>query len=362
MVNWIIVMSNAAATAGVAIMGSEYIAPVVLPAWPVHKAVLAISVTSTIIIYIVNLIGIRVSALLLNGLMVVKIGLLLLIIGAVFFVSGQPSTAVVQAPPDTGMGMFKAFAMCFIPIFFTYGGYQHTMNFGNDIEHANKTMPRAIFYGISIVLVLYLGVNYAYYKILGFNGLAHSPTIAADITGLIFGRFAYTLVSVIMFFSVMAYVNVTVMTNPRIYFAMAEDKVLPPIFKRVNAKTQVQEFSVTLFCCFILLTLFFLDTFQNILEHVMFFDSISLITAAAAIFILRYRAGKQGEPAQIFKLKGYPFLPAVFIAVYIAVNISVFYANPDAAKSGFILFALGFPLYYLIKFAGNRKLQHHKQT
>jgi len=273
-----------------------------------------------------------------------------LVIGAVFFVHGPATPVDVVTVSSSPRSMLGAFAMCFIPIFFTYGGYQHTMNFGNDIKNAKRTMPRAIFYGITMVMFLYLAVNYSYYKILGFNGLAHSPTIAAEISGLIFGSLGSKIVSVIMFISVMAYVNVSVMFNPRIYYAMAEDGVLPGIFKRLNSRTQVQEFAVTLFCAFILLTLFFMGSFQAILTQVMFFDSISLIAAAAAIFILRYRAVKQGEPDNIFKMKGYPFLPAIFILVYTAVNISVFYANPAASKGGFVLFILGFPLYYFIKF------------
>ncbi len=355
MVNWIIVISNAGATAGVAIMGAEYIAPVLLPGMAHGTAIPLITVTSTIILYIINMIGIRVSAKFLNGLMLIKLGMLVLLISAVFFVRGDHAQEVAIVQQHSTSEMFKAFAMCFIPVFFAYGGYQQTMNFGNDIPNANKTMPRAIFYGITIILLVYLLVNYSYYKVLGFSGLAHSTTLASDIMGLMFGSIAFKVVSVVMFLSVMAYVNVSLMSNPRIYFAMAEDNILPPIFKRFNHKTQVQEFSLTIFCSFILITLFFISSFQKILEHVMFFDSISLITAAAAIFILRYRAQKDGEPKNIFKIKGYPVLPAIFILVYLAVNISVFYANPQAAISGFILFILGFPLYYLVKYALSKK-------
>jgi basic amino acid/polyamine antiporter, APA family len=361
MVNWIIVISNAAGTAGVAIMGAEYIAPVLFPFVSHDIAVPAITVSSTITLYVINMVGIRVSAKLLNGLMFVKLGLLLLLITAVFFVRSPHAQEVAVMPHQSAGSMLMAFAMCFIPIFFTYGGYQHTMNFGNDVHHASRTMPRAIFYGISIVLFIYLSVNYAYYKILGFSGLAHSPTVASDISGLIFGPVAFKLVSVIMFLSVMAYVNVSIMANPRVYFAMAEDKILPPIFKRLNHKTQVQEFALTVFCGFILVTLFFISSFQKILEHVMFFDSISLMAAAACIFILRRRATAGDNGKQVFKMRGYPFLPACYILVYLAVNVSVFYANPIAAVSGFILFVSGFPLYYLIKFALDKKRELYKE-
>ena len=355
MVNWIIVISNAASTAGVAIMGAEYIAPVLLPDVSHNTAIQLVTVSSIVILYIINMIGIKVSAKLLNGLMLIKLSLLVLLIAAVFFVRGEHSQEINVVHNNSSSDMWKAFALCFIPVFFTYGGYQQTMNFGNDVPDARRTMPRAIFYGISIVLIIYLAVNYSYYKVLGFSALQHTTTLASDISGLMFGSIAYKFVSVLMFFSVMAYVNVSVMSNPRIYFAMAEDKVLPPIFKKINGKTQVQEFALTLFCIFVLLTLFFMSSFQKILEYVMFFDSISLIAAASAIFILRHRAKKTGEPADIYKIKGYPFFPAFYILIYMAVNISVLYANPNAATWGFILFISGLPLYYLLKFALNKK-------
>jgi APA family basic amino acid/polyamine antiporter len=354
MVNWVVILSNAGATAAVAIMGAEYIAPILFPTLRHETAILLVTVSSIVILYLINLTGIRTSARLMNGLMFVKLGMLALLIAAVFLVKGAPSqpTPAVQS---TG-NMLKAFIMCFIPIFFTYGGYQQTINFGKDIAGARKTMPRAIFYGIAIILVVYLSVNYSFYKVLGLSGLAQSKTIAADMMGLLAGPAASKIVAVVMFLSVMAFVNVGLMSNPRVYFAMAEDGILPPIFKRVNTRTQVQEFALTFFCAFILLTLVFISSFQKILEHVMFFDSIGFITAAASIFILRHRAAKEGETEDVFRIKGYPILPALFILVYFAVNISVFYANPTAAMSGFVLFVLGMPLYYFIQWAlGRRK-------
>jgi APA family basic amino acid/polyamine antiporter len=356
MVNWVIVISNAASTAGVAIMGAEYIAPVLLPNVTHQLAMQLITVTSIVILYIINMIGIKVSSKLLNGLMIIKLSMLVLLISAVFLVKGDHTVASnVLVENQSSSDMWKAFLLCFIPVFFTYGGYQQTMNFGNDVQNARRTMPRAIFFGITIVLLIYLLVNYSYYKILGLGGMQHTTTLAADITGMMFGDIAHKLVSVIMFLSVMAYVNVSVMSNPRIYFAMAEDKVLPPIFMKLNNKTQVQEFALTLFCTFILLTLFFLSSFQKILEYVMFFDSISLIAAASAIFVLRYRAKKQGEPIDIFKIKGYPVLPAFYVLIYMAVNLSVMYANPTASLWGFILFVSGLPLYYLIRYVLNKR-------
>src|ERR1044072_504553 len=78
MVNWIVVLSNAGATAAVAIMGAEYIAPVLLPSLAHDTAIPVITVSAMVILYLVNFIGIRVSAKMMNVLMFVKLGMLFL--------------------------------------------------------------------------------------------------------------------------------------------------------------------------------------------------------------------------------------------------------------------------------------------
>lgn len=352
MVNWMTVISNAASTASVAIIGAEYIQPILLPNTESGIAIKIITLTSIVLLYGINLAGIKMSARMLNILMLIKIALIVMLIAAVF-VTPTAAAAEQQAPTLSATHWLGAFWLCFVPVFFTYGGYQQTMNFGGDIPDAVRKMPRAIFYGITIILVLYLLVNYSYYHVLGFEGLKNTNTLAADVARALLGDYAFRAIAVIMFLSVMAYVNASIMSNPRVYYAMAEDKVLPAIFKRVNSRTQVQEFGVTIFVAFIVLTLFFSSSFIQVLGYVMFFDSISLITAAAAIYVLRHRAKKTGDPEGIYKMKGYPWMPAVFILVYSLVNISVLISNPEASLIGFVLFLSGFPLYLML-----RKLIH----
>ena len=345
MVNWMTVISNAASTASVAIIGAEYVQPILLPNMAPDFAIKIITLSSMVILYGINMIGIKMSARILNVLMIIKIALIALLIAAVFASPSHTESVSVTTTSLSSTDWIKAFWLCFVPVFFTYGGYQQTMNFGGDIPNASRTMPRALFYGIAIILTLYLMVNFSYFRVLGFEGLKNSNTLAADVARVLLGDAAFKVVAIIMFLSVMAYVNASIMSNPRVYYAMAEDKVLPAIFKKVNSRTQVQEFGVSIFVAFIVLTLFFSSSFIQVLSYVMFFDSISLITASAAIFVLRHRAKKTGDPEGIFKMKGYPWMPALFIIVYSLVNISVLISNPQASLIGFVLFLSGFPIY-----------------
>ncbi|MBK5280339.1 MAG: amino acid permease [Bacteroidia bacterium] len=348
MVNWMTVISNAASTAIVAIIGAEYINPVLLPQFDHDTGVKITTISAVLILYLINLLGIKMSARALNILMIIKIGLIALLISSIFFAPPAPASTTVL-PTMTTNEMLKAFWLCFVPVFFTYGGYQQTMNFGSDVPNASRTMPRAIGYGIAIILTLYILINFTYFRVLGFEGLQSSTTLASDVAGKVLGDYAFKVIAVIMFLSVMAYVNASIMSNPRVYYAMAEDKVLPAIFKKVNERTQVQEFAVTFFVGFMILTLFLSSSFSKVLNYVMFFDSIALVSASAALFVLRYRAKKTGEPAGIYKMKGYPYLPAIFIIVYSLVNISILVSNPQASAIGFILFVSGLPLYWVLK-------------
>ncbi len=349
MVNWITVIANAGSAAGVAVIGAEYINPLIFPGLEHDLGVRITTISAIVVLYIINYLGIKMSARILNVLMIIKIGLIVLLISAVFVAEPAPEGAAAPSGIFTLADGFKAFLLCFVPIFFTYGGYQQTINFGSDVPRAGRSVPRAVAFGIAIILTLYLLVNFSYFRVLGFEGIKSSTALASDMAGIVLGGRASKIFAVVMFFSVMAYVNSSLLSNPRIYYAMAEDGVLPAAFKKVNGRTQVQELALSFYAAIIIVVLFFLSSFMGIIEYVMFFDSIGMAAAAASVFVLRHRAKLNGEPEGIYKTRLYPFMPVLFIAVYAAVNVSVLVANPRTSLIGFILFASGLPLYLGLK-------------
>lgn len=218
MVNWMTVISNAASTAIVAIIGAEYINPLIMPDIGHDLGIQITTITAIVILYVVNMLGIKMSARALNVLMIIKISLIVLLIAAVFMPS-SPRPLVTPSPhllaPSSIGGQLNSFWLCFVPVFFTYGGYQQTMNFGSDVPDAGRTMPRAIFWGIAIILVCYLLINVSYYHVLGMDGLRSSTALASDMATYIIGPVGSKVIAVVMFLSVMAYVNASIMSNPR---------------------------------------------------------------------------------------------------------------------------------------------------
>src|ERR1700744_688919 len=270
MINWVAVISNAASVAAVAIVGAEYINPYILPASLQNATGVEITgIGQVLLLYLINFLGIKMSARTQNVLTIFKIGLILVLCTAVFKSDALPAAHPITAPANS---LIKAFALSLVAVFFTYGGYQQTINFGGDVIKAQTNIPKGIFLGMGTVIFLYLSVNFAYYKILGIGGLQGNTQLAAKMGGYIFGQVGFKIVSLLLFGSIMAYINVNILSNPRMYYAMAEDKILPPIFKRVNPNTQVQSFAMSFFVVIILLILMFVQSFGTVLDYIMFFD------------------------------------------------------------------------------------------
>ena len=138
------------------------------------------------------------------------------------------------------------------------------------------------------------------------------------------------------------------LSNPRVYFAMADDGVLPKVFRQTNEKTQVQEFSLAVFAIFLVVVLFFFETFKDLLSYVMFFDSIGMVSTAATIFILRRRADNVKEG--IFQISfGKNVIPALFIFIYAVVAVTALWSSPQNVLKALLLFSLGMPIYWLMK-------------
>lgn len=350
-INCIILVSNAASLAGVALIGAEYLTNILFKGNSNTQTIkLTISTIAILVFYGVNLMGLKMSSKTQNVLTIIKIGLVVLLISSLF--TGEYADTFTTTVPGEGgtswSTYLKAFGACLVAVSFTYGGYQQTINFGGEVNNAPKVMPRGIFYGIAIIMLLYLTINYAYYKVIGFGNLREAESIAAILAGKIFGGQGFTILSILLFLSVLAYVNVLLMSNPRVMFAMSEEGVLPPIFKKINPKTRVMVTSLSTFAALCIITLFYAKTFDVILNYTIFLDSIGMAFSAATIFIIRKRT-RHLDRSKIYSMKWFPLMPLIFIGTYLFVGTSIAINTPKAAWVSLTVFLLFFGLYFILK-------------
>src|SRR6185312_16171902 len=182
---------------------------------------------------------------------------------------------------------------------------------------------------------------------IGFDQLKNTDSIAAVLMGHLFGPAGDRILRVLMFLSVLAYVNVSVMSNPRVMYAMSEEGILPAAFSRKTARRDVIVWSLTAFSAAIVLTLLFSDRVDKIINYTIFLDSIGFATSASTIFILRHR--KVREDQDIYRIKWYPLVPLVLILAYIGVATSIVWGDPRSALFGAGIFSICFGLYFVIR-------------
>ncbi|RZK50533.1 MAG: amino acid permease [Pedobacter sp.] len=353
-INCIIVVSNAASVAGVSLIGAEYLNKVLLdPASQTGQSKIVIAGISILIFYAINLLGLKTSSKAQNILTLIKLTMVLTLIGAVFF--GSQSSGITPifdsgtAVPATWSDYGKALGLCLIAVSFTFGGYQQTINFGGEVERAKTVVPKAIIIGLATIITLYMAINYAYVKVIGFEELKTAESIAAILAGQIFGPIGFSVLSVLIFLSVLGYVNVNLLSNPRAMYAMGEEGALPKFFTKKTKKHEVLIVSLTIFTILSILTLFYAQTFDKILNYTIFLDSVGMIFSAAAIFYLR-KSTAHLDKSTIYTMKLYPLLPLIFISAYLFVTISIYNDDPNAALNGIYIF-LGFiAIYFIGKF------------
>ncbi len=353
--NCAILISNAASISGVALIGAGYISKVFLGADVANVIKVLIAMAAIFIFYGVNLLGLRMSAKTQSILMLIKIAMVLLLVSALFFpatYNSDSSTTIANGTIDW-KEWIKSFGITLIAVSFTYGGYQQTINFGNEVEKANRNIPRSIFIGITVIILLYLAVNFSYYKIVGFQNMKTTGEIASVVVKKMFGTAGANFFSALLFLSVLAYVNVSLMSNPRVAYAMSEDGVFPKIFQKKDEKKDVFIVALTAFAAVCIIVLFFADTFEKILSFSIFLDSFGMATSAATIFILRKRT-KDLDKTGVYKMKLFPLQPVIFIAAYVFVCSSIIFNTPYIALTGTGVL-IGFTLIYFLIYGFSKK-------
>jgi APA family basic amino acid/polyamine antiporter len=359
-INCIIVVSNAASMAGVALIGAEYLNKAIFPeSLQSDYYRMLIALTSIILFYFINLLGLRTSSRTQNVLTLIKLLMVLTLVSAIFFGANPQTIPSVFHAPTGGEASWsdygRALGLCLIAVSFSFGGYQQTINFGGEAKNANRVVPRAIFLGMAIIIALYLSINYAYVNVIGFEQLKSAESIAAILAGQIFGPTGFTILSVVIFLSVLGYVNVNLLSNPRAMYAMGEERALPAIFAQKTKKQEVMVVSLTLFTILSVFTLFYAKTFDKILNYTMFMDGAGMIFSAATIFFLRRKTAHLDKNT-IYSMKLYPLLPIIFIAAYLFVAISIYQDDPAAAINGIFIFGVFVVLYFIAKIFQRKKV------
>jgi basic amino acid/polyamine antiporter, APA family len=309
------------------------------PASAAPLAVAAIAVVAA-----VNYVGVKPGSRLLNVLVVAKIAALAFLILGGLFLSHRGAAAPPPASASPGGSGPIAFGAALIPILFTYGGWQSANLVAEEMRDARRTLPRALVAGTLIVLVIYLLANIVYLSALGREGLASTTTPAADAVRRIFGPGADRLISATITVSGFGFLDLTLLTQTRIFYAMGADRLFFERLGRLHPRFQTPSLAILLLAAWgIVLVL--TGSYADLVDSVVFGDWVFFTLTVASVFLFRKRFPLAARPEGSFRMPGYPWFPAFFAATGIVAVGSAIVSNPKRSLIGMALLATGIPVY-----------------
>lgn len=345
-----LVIINTGGMAAVAVTFAQYTVALtgVTPA-----ATRPIAVASILCLTAVNCFGIRAGATTQNVFTLLKLAALAAVVaagvdiavthGLTGLAAASPSLSGAAMTPQRG-DLVRVIGIALIPVLFTYGGWAHANNVAGEMKDPVRTLPRAMGLGIAIVVAVYVAANVAYVVALGQAGLATSTAPASDTMRRAVGPIGGTIIGLGIAASSFGFVNLTILSAPRILQTMAVDGLF--FARAATLHPRYRTPTVALLAQAVwAVALTWSGTYSQLLDYTVFGDWIFFGLIAATIFYYRKRDTPDTVP--YFRAPGYPVVPAAFILTAAYVVASSVRSTPRNAVLGFCLIALGVPMYAL---------------
>ena len=330
----LLVVINAGGVAAVAVTFARY--AVELTGSAVDERLVA--VLTLVVLAAVNCLGVKSGSLVQGTLMVLKIGVLLAVILLGLLLAGPTAPAASAAHPD---GLLS-FGGAMVPVLFAYGGWQAANFLAAEVREPTRNLPRALVAGVIGVVVLYLGASWVYLRGLGPEGLAATGTPASTLMRQLLGERGGTFIALGIAISTLGFLSHSLLTMPRVYFAMAADGVFFREVARVSERTRAPVVAIVLQAVLsIVVTLS--GRYEQILGYVVSADWVFFGLSAASLFVLR-RRGIGGRVVH-FSVPGHPLTTGAFVTVAALVVLATARAYPLNTLIGLGLVLAGLPVY-----------------
>jgi len=330
---------NTGSTATLAVAFANYVAELVPLAPTAHKLVAVAMVAA---VAAINIRGVRHAASVQNWSTALKVGAILALAVAGFALGDgfrHPGNRAFTTP--LSLGSLSAAGVALLGVLWAYEGWQNVTNSAGEAQDPQRTFARGIGLGTAALVTIYLTANAGYVAAVGASGVAATDRIAADTVRALFGPQAAKLVTLVILVSIFSAANGLALTGPRMYFAMARDRVFFRSLAEVHQRFGTPALAVGVSAGWAAL-LALSGTFEQLFTYVVFASWIFAALAAASVFVLRRRRPDARRP---FRVPGYPVTPALFIAAAAAIVANTIVARPVQALIGLGIVATGVPAY-----------------
>jgi basic amino acid/polyamine antiporter, APA family len=318
-----------------------------------------IAVALIILITTLNCLSITFTGQIATVLTFVKIGLIFFVgLGAFFLVSGEFGnfSQILQSGTCEGVADSKNYGSAnysviagvgaaMLAALWGYDGWNNLTMVAGEVKNPSKNIPLALIGGTTLIILLYVFINIAYFYVLTPNEIASvskDSSVAFAVVSKFGLAFGAAIMTIGLMLSSLGTLHTSVMTGARVPYAMAKDGLFFQNFGRLSDFSNVPVWSVVLqgiWASVLVLT----GSFDTLTDYVVFGSWIFYAAATASVFVFRRTMPNAERPYKAF---GYPVVPILFLIVAGFLLINTMYSDPKQSFMGLGLILLGLPVYY----------------
>lgn len=303
-----------------------------------------------ILLTIINIIGVQSGSGTQVVLTLLKVSGILILCGA-SFIFYQPLSGNPPSIFSTEQGGIISFSAAMISVFFAYDGWTDSTFVAGEVKNPRRNLPIAIIGGTLFVIAIYVITNLAYFYVLSVKEVAASEAVGARVLEKIAGPSGTNLLTLLVVISTFGTVNGSILTGPRVTFAMAEDRLLFRFLAAINSKTGTPVYALAFQGVVSCIWLSVASGFEDISGWFATTAWLFYGLATATIFRERMMEKKYGADTETsYRTPLYPFTPLVFILVTVVIILSDIISSKWNAAAGLMISSTAFPAYYIIKY------------
>jgi APA family basic amino acid/polyamine antiporter len=290
---------------------------------------------------LLNIRGTRESANVQGVATAIKVAVLIALATALVALSSGDRAPQPWWPAEFSFSTITGMVTGMIGVLWAYEGWQYATFSAGEMVDPQKNFGRGIVIGTLILIGIYVFANVGYFAALGIDGVASSNRVASDAATAVLGPWAGRALAAVILVSVFSAANGLALTLPRLFFAMAQDRMFFAKLAQVHPKFGTPAAAIAgtaLWSAVLVLS----GTFEQLLTYVVFMSWLWFALAALAIFAYRRREPDAPRP---FRTPGYPLTPVLFVLAALGIVVNTVFAQPTQALVGLGITLLGVPDY-----------------
>jgi amino acid transporter len=336
---WMFLLTQPISWAAQSLMFAEYLGFFVPLSVQVQHVIAAILI---ILVAAANYRSVKLGAIIQNLSTGAKVLAIVGLSAAIFLLAPGGAHNPLNAEP-MGVAKWSGIGIGLIAALWAYDGWENLTTLSGEVRNPGRNLPLALIGGVILVMVVYLLINVAYLRALPLPQLAASKSVATDAATVVMGRAGASLVGALVMLSVFGTLNGSILSTPRVFFAMAEDGLFFRTVGRIHPKYETPYVAIA-FIVVIAVVYVLLRDFMQLAEAYVLGIWPFLALCAIGLFILRR---KQPDVPRPYRTLGYPVIPVLFVLATFVVVANALYAQFWSTMASILITLVGLPLYYL---------------